>query len=971
MGAKLHEEVFSFLENYRSTHPEFVYWLRERNRRNRLSNGYWFQGTDDYCFVGLYNRGGGTNMTRSIGLVFYYDRDEEGKNELLCYLELAYKNEKDHTVIRFYQEVMKLLGGFDKLNYARYKKHLPGGGKMAATEFLNNIKPGIDTLLRKNKLDHLFIKREDFNNKLRTIHKLRETLPENLFPANKIAELKRRFEIFRKETFFSDRKKQLSFISFAQKVITNTLNGYLTNDSFTGLIQILKHGAKEETVNDYIDKVVRGDDVKSSLKKEFASLGFTGFTGAGKAGISDLDNRRLEAIKKFILDCSVISNKQEAVKRVEDFEQLEIPQVKSGVYSPWLYYMNPLVFPIKNNRQNGFIKWCGHPADSYPLAILLFHEVAEIIGEKDLGLIDAFTYNFSEEDTETIVTGNNEINTMSLNTILYGPPGTGKTYHTVNKAVAIANPEFDFDHASREKLKAEYERLVKDGQIEFVTFHQNVSYEDFIEGIKPMEPKEADPFLKYEIKEGIFKRLCERASKVPETKPTGVSISEDEFQKAGFYKLSLGDTSNPDDDQIYSWCTQNGYIALGYGDAINFTGKNENEIQQMVPAKLEKFAAQSVNYFIHYLKTGDYVVVTYGNLQFRAIGKVAGNYEYKNVNGLNVHQFRKIDWLVKDIELPYEEVYNKQFSQQTIYRLDKREIKKDFFVKAGQPVAKTDTKTKNYVLVIDEINRGNISQIFGELITLIEEDKRAGKEEALTVTLPYSKKIFSVPSNLYVIGTMNTADRSIEALDTALRRRFTFEEIKPQPELLSPQRMIWKLLWDYKDFDWDEEPYKTKEVELFELLGIKKGFTEHKIIWAKMKKEGKSEDQITYFDNLEMQGINLARLLEKINARLLSLLDKDHTIGHAWLLNIMSVPDLQAAFKNKILPLLQEFFYNDYAKIGLVLGDKFVSQEEVNKGLFAKFKDNNELAAEFEGKTIYTLKDPFELSLEDFKSIYQ
>ena len=240
-----------------------------------------------------------------------------------------------------------------------------------------------------------------------------------------------------------------------------------------------------------------------------------------------------------------------------------------------------------------------------------------------------------------------DLKNQALNTILYGPPGTGKTYNTINKAVGIANPKFDLEDSTREEIKFEYEKLVKEGQIEFITFHQSLSYEDFIEGIKPVEPKESDPFLKYEIKEGIFKRLAERASKVPDTKPLSFSISDEDFQKAGFYKISLGDTSNPDDDQIYEWCIQNGYIALGWGNAIDFTSLKENDIQQMVPDQLEKFAAQAVNYFIHYIKPADYIVVTYGNLQFRAIGRVTGNYEFKNVDNLNVHQFRKVEWLFK------------------------------------------------------------------------------------------------------------------------------------------------------------------------------------------------------------------------------------------------------------------------------------------------------------------------------------
>jgi 5-methylcytosine-specific restriction endonuclease McrBC GTP-binding regulatory subunit McrB len=772
-----------------------------------------------------------------------------------------------------------------------------------------------------------------------------------------------------------------------------------------------------------------------------------------------------------------------------------------------LFWLNPVVFCPVDAARNKYLKERGINIKAESLADYLdFLEKVKTTFQKPFYEVSYEAWkNKQEEDEEDdeadefdqiqrINLSQEDMNNHEpLNQILYGPPGTGKTYHTINKSVVIANPQFDIANASREKLKAEYERLVKDGQIEFVTFHQSMSYEDFIEGIKPMEPKEGDPFLKYEIKEGIFKRLCERASKVPETKPVGFSISDDEFQKAGFYKLSLGDTSNPDDDQIYSWCIQNGYIALGYGDAIDFTGKTENEIQQMVPAQLEKFAAQAVNYFIHYLKAGDYVVITYGNLQFRAIGKVIGNYEYKNVNGLNVHQFRKVEWILKNIELPYEEVYNKQFSQQTIYRLNKREIKKEFFVKnepfyrltfdelyrsflkktsetlkqhtndnplyfAGRrsrikvlsiendkiitigetanteetiqkerlkqiydkynspediqsvgdlrdintaigwtsnyfatfkalkdfesffkgssSTGKLVSQNKNYVLIIDEINRGNVSQIFGELITLIEEDKRAGKEEALTVTLPYSKKTFSVPPNLFIIGTMNTADRSVEALDTALRRRFTFQEIIPKPRLLNNYNLLKQLWAKYKHtYDGDEE-WEIAESQFASLVGMqfidKKKYIDLKpdaddVDEALAQRQPEDFKVAVEFKN----GVNLEYLLIKLNERLTMLLDGDHTIGHAWLMNIFTLKELRKVFADKILPLLKEFFYNDYAKIGLVLGDAFFQQQKTSKDMFAKFKDENELADEYENKIIYTLKDPFELEIEDFQSIYQ
>ncbi|MDK3078943.1 McrB family protein [Enterobacter hormaechei] len=182
------------------------------------------------------------------------------------------------------------------------------------------------------------------------------------------------------------------------------------------------------------------------------------------------------------------------------------------------------------------------------------------------------------------------------------------------------------------------------------------------------------------------------------------------------------------------------------------------------------------------------------------------------------------------------------------------------------PAQSTGGKRQNFVLIIDEINRGNISKIFGELITLIETSKRAGEAEELSVSLPYSGTSFSVPNNLYLVGTMNTADRSLTALDTALRRRFEFVPMLPDPSLLA-------------------------------------GTT--------------------------IKGIELERLLETLNARIQALYDNEHTLGHAFFMPVIQVKhDEDTAFdllkrimKNKILPLLEEYFYNDWQKIRLVLGD--------------------------------------------------
>lgn len=202
---------------------------------------------------------------------------------------------------------------------------------------------------------------------------------------------------------------------------------------------------------------------------------------------------------------------------------------------------------------------------------------------------------------------------------------------------------------------------------------------------------------------------------------------------------------------------------------------------------------------------------------------------------------------------------------------------------------KADADRENrYAIFIDEINRGNVSAIFGELITLIEDDKRLGEENELRAKLPYSKTDLGVPPNLHVFGTMNTADRSVEALDTALRRRFTFKEIMPEPHLLG---------------------------------------------------------------NISFNGFDLQEVLKIINERIEALLDRDHTIGHSYFIKIKSgdVEALSQAFQNKIIPLLQEYFFHDYEKIALILGEGFVERKE-GKVAFAKFAllEDPELTPSFE-----------------------
>ena len=390
---------------------------------------------------------------------------------------------------------------------------------------------------------------------------------------------------------------------------------------------------------------------------------------------------------------------------------------------------------------------------------------------------------------------------------------------------------------------------------------------------------------KYSIEPGVFKRICQLAesnnSTVKVIKEGKFAWNEEQFNKATFYKLSLGAIYNPQDKPIYEYCRDNNYIAIGFGEENDFSGMNESQfVEKCKELELETTSSQQLNYFIHNIKKNNYVIIGNGNKYVRAIGKVIGDYEYVADSPIQYNHFRKVEWLFVDANIPNEELYGKGLSQKTLYKIDETALKKDFFTNKGQKEVIEDKEDKKYVLIIDEINRGNVSSIFGELITLIEKDKRAGSTEELEITLPYSKEPFKVPSNVYIIGTMNTADRSVEALDTALRRRFSFKEIMPDDKVITEK--------NFKDYD-------------------------------------------------------RASIMNLINQRIEVLLDRNYTLGHSYFIK----EDFKNSFENEIIPLLQEYFYNDYGKIGLVLGKGFVREKEItknnNKNIFADFDTKNEV----------------------------
>lgn len=354
--------------------------------------------------------------------------------------------------------------------------------------------------------------------------------------------------------------------------------------------------------------------------------------------------------------------------------------------------------------------------------------------------------------------------TRCKNIILLGAPGTGKTYDVPELAVRLCCPNFDADNRDRRELMNKYKQLKLEKRIFFTTFHQSMDYEDWVEGLRPVVNDNNQ--VTYEIEKGIFKQLCDNAER-PIIKNNNLGISED----AVVWKVSLMGTGN---NPVRTDCMKNNYIRIGWDD---YGPTISDETDWTI---YEGEGKRVLDAFINKMNIGDIVFSCFSNRTIDAIGVITGEYEY-NDKLPNFKRIRKVNWLIKDINEDIFEINDhKKMVQGTVYRLWPITLDhvKAILNKYNKPSFFEDN-TKPYVMVIDEMNRGNVSKIFGELITLLEPDKRKGHDNAESVLLPYSKKQFQIPDNVYVIATMNTADRSLGSLDYAIRRRFAFITERP------------------------------------------------------------------------------------------------------------------------------------------------------------------------------------------------
>ncbi|EAI6942266.1 endonuclease, partial [Campylobacter jejuni] len=558
--------------------------------------------------------------------------------------------------------------------------------------------------------------------------------------------------------------------------------------------------------------------------------------------IDKMKNLFSEYLNKKKLDKNTIN------KYIQVIENISKEFLKENLYSCDLFSFDQNINKLNKNEEFKLKNSNGH--NMYSSALNYYR---------------AFLIDYYEQDifiTERVQSEESNMKIIPLNQILYGSPGTGKTYHTIDKALEIISKEekiqipSEDDRINRKKIFDEY---VKNGQIVFTTFHQSYGYEEFVEGIKPIiDNDENSQEVKYDVKDGIFKELCDKSLKN--------------------YILSMQNENEIDLDKlIFEFANYINQDFLNKGN--EFPLENKVSIKKILLNFKDEYRSFSLGGSIKSPQSLTIDIIKRDYLNFKnkkilSFKDIKPKYDSQSdYHGNAIYYFMFYNKLKE-----FENIQNEKFK-----------IKKEIL--------------KSYIIIIDEINRGNVSKIFGELITLIEPSKRIGEKEELKVTLPYSGKEFGVPKNVYIIGTMNTADRSITSLDTALRRRFEFIEMMPDVSKLS----------------------------------------------------------------MDCEGINLQELLKAINTRIEYLLDREKTIGHAFFISVENLEDLKKVFKNKIIPLLQEYFYNDYALIDAVLNKNGMLEISVEN------KDYLKNMTEFieSDKIVYKFSDSNNWSKDTFIKIYE
>jgi 5-methylcytosine-specific restriction enzyme B len=454
------------------------------------------------------------------------------------------------------------------------------------------------------------------------------------------------------------------------------------------------------------------------------------------------------------------------------------------------------------------------------------------------------------------------------NIILYGPPGTGKTYNTTRRALELILGEDAVASMTSDTRIRQFRQLQQEGRIEFVTFHQAYGYEEFVEGIRPRLGSGDAQGIDYDLHDGIFKKIALRAASAG----LGGKRQAPDFDALWIRLLKeLGD----EDGRVVSSITNKTYVA-------KIAGQDRIEIR---PCSVDEEGNPTEIARIRMITSKEKTRLLWDH-RFE-IGPEPGKITWPKSKNLVAQIFGGTgEHLYTPIWIAYQEIYKLSRTWSSVPTDPNDSIRRAQIVLDKQSPGLVDftfsAASPQFVLIIDEINRGNMSKILGEMITLLEPDKRLGMPGELKLPLAYSPEHrFSVPPNLHIIGTMNTADRSIALMDVAMRRRFDFEELMPE------------------------------EVVIREAL----------------EKEG-----------VQIPIIELVLdIFNTLNSRIRFLYDRDHQLGHAYFLNATGLPNLRKIFTDRVIPLLQEYFYGAWDKICMVLGCPYDDSGHPNRtGAFVK-----------------------------------
>ncbi|MGO4819584.1 McrB family protein [Flavobacterium sp. W22_SRS_FP1] len=782
-------EILDYLLKFKESHPAFTFSLRQRDFAKtdgvqRLGAGQWFQGSD-YIYVPLFKKGDSARKIKTLGFTIEFDK---AGNITTSSITISFKSGiQNENEITFHRRLASKIGlELNEQSFGDKYFENPQDVHSNLTYFITEVRNYALTLLEELELGKEYIYSEsDFQKYLTKINEIKVGL---LTPKSDL-----NYWVFQGSPTIFDMVGALeanairtwtvsshkSKIVVGDKIIlwlTGTKSGCYALGKVASPVTNMKE--EETEMHFYLNPTKQVDNDRVSIEIEHNYFNnpvlwetikddkvFNDFKG-GSQGTNFTSNKEQY---ETIIDL-VNSNKvgaYSAVKKVLDPKKLksflEILRdfVKENGTLPYDERIsfnvrknkNRLVFLIGNRyslciekKQNktalSFISkdafneeseiFNNHKGeiDAYWNFVDNLEEYKSQINESFLIQLDRFNKcparKYTNQDfindvyqiKQSAMENMKPISTFPLNQILYGPPGTGKTYNTILEAAKILTGNENIDYT--DALKVFNDNL--NNQIEFITFHQNYSYEDFIQGIRP--DTENGKELSFEKKDGVFKRIADRAleninssKKQPEE-----LINEALFDRAlEEFKESVLDSE--DNFKI----NETAYIFETEKDAFRYTGEKWGYVNglRMKFVDLKEF--------------------------------------YRN----NVHSRKDVKSLTSISGLAKQHA--------TYYYLVYEQILKHIPKKLEEQIK---IERKNYVIIIDEINRANISRVFGELITLIEEDKRSDGDIPLRVTLP-SGDPFMVPSNLYIIGTMNTADKSIALLDIALRRRFEFIPMYP------------------------------------------------------------------------------------------------------------------------------------------------------------------------------------------------